>query len=143
MGVTITDNQLIDLKEKLYFFFEGEKQGHKFCPIRDIMDRFGDKWSLLIILRLGYSGKTRFNDLKNQIEGISQRMLTVTLRSLERDGFLERHSFAEVPPRVEYNLTDLGNELLLKIFDLAQWASANMAQIIGARNEYDTKMQMA
>jgi DNA-binding HxlR family transcriptional regulator len=105
------------------------------------MDRFGDKWSLFVILHLGDSGTTRFNELKNKIEGISQRMLTVTLRSLERDGLLVRRIYAEVPPRVEYELTDLGNGLLLKIFELAQWAAGNMVQIISARQEYDRKLQ--
>jgi DNA-binding HxlR family transcriptional regulator len=141
MNVTIADNQQIDLQEKLQFFFQGKEEHHEFCPVRDIMDRFGDKWSLLAILNLGYSGKTRFNELKNKIEGISQRMLTVTLRSLERDGLLVRRIYAEVPPRVEYELTDLGNGLLLKIFELAQWAAGNMEQIISARQEYDRKLQ--
>ncbi len=143
MEVTIVENQAINLKEKLHFFFEHEEHDHSFCPVRDIMDRFGDKWSLLVILQLGYSGKTRFNELKNKIDGISQRMLTVTLRSLERDGLLIRSIYAEVPPRVEYDLTEMGKGLLLKIFELAQWASSNMDQIISAREQYDDKVQMA
>jgi len=141
MEVTAVDNQMLDLKEKLEFFFEGSGHNHEFCPVRDIMDRFGDKWSFLVILNLGYSGTTRFNGLKNKIEGISQRMLTVTLRSLERDGLLVRKIYAEVPPRVEYELTGLGRGLLQKIFELAQWASGNMDEIINARKEYDKKLQ--
>lgn len=141
MEVTVINNQVVDLQEKIKFFFEGSDHSHEFCPVRDIMDRFGDKWSLFVILHLGYSGTTRFNELKNKIEGISQRMLTVTLRSLERDGLVVRRIYAEVPPRVEYELTELGSGLLQKIFDLAQWAAGNMDQIITARQEYDRKLQ--
>ncbi|MHB9143532.1 MAG: winged helix-turn-helix transcriptional regulator [Paludibacter sp.] len=141
MEVTIKDNQTLDLQKKLEIFFQDEKAHHEFCPVRDIMDRFGDKWSLLAILNLGYSGKTRFNELKSKIDGISQRMLTVTLRSLERDGLITRKIFAEVPPRVEYELTALGEGLLHQIWEMAQWASVNMENIIQARNEYDSRLQ--
>jgi len=141
MEVTVVDNQAFDLKEKLEFFFEENGHHHEFCPVRDIMDRFGDKWSFLVILRLGYSGTMRFNELKNKIERISQRMLTVTLRSLERDGLIVRRIYAEVPPRVEYELTELGKGLLQKIFELAQWASGNMNEIINSRAEYDKRLQ--
>lgn len=141
MEVTVVDNQVFDLKEKLEFFFEENGHHHEFCPVRDIMDRFGDKWSFLVILRLGYSGTMRFNELKNKIERISQRMLTVTLRSLERDGLIVRRIYAEVPPRVEYELTELGKGLLQKIFELAQWASGNMDEIINSRAEYDKRLQ--
>jgi len=105
------------------------------------MDRFGDKWSLLAILNLGYFGKTRFNELKSKIDGISQRMLTVTLRTLERDGLIIRKIYAEVPPRVEYELTALGYGLLQKILDLAQWAAGSMDVIMQARRTYDSKIQ--
>ena len=141
MDVTIADNQQIELQKKLQIFFQGKEEHHEFCPVRDIMDRFGDKWSLLAILNLGYSGKTRFNELKNKIDGISQRMLTVTLRTLERDGLIERKVYAEVPPRVEYELTLLGHSLLRKILDLAQWASGNVDEILKARATYDSKIQ--
>ena len=141
MEVTIEDNQTLDLQKKLEIFFSEGKEDHEFCPVRDIMDRFGDKWSLLAILHLGYSGKTRFNELKSKIDGISQRMLTVTLRSLERDGLITRKIFAEVPPRVEYELTALGVGLLHQIWEMAQWASVNMEFIIQARSEYDCRLQ--
>ena len=141
MEVTVAENQTIDLQEKLKIFFHGKETHHEFCPVRDIMDRFGDKWSLLAILNLGYFGKTRFNELKNKIDGISQRMLTVTLRTMERDGLIVRKIFAEVPPRVEYELTPLGYDLLQKIIELAQWASGNMDEIIQARQAYDSKIQ--
>lgn len=139
MEVTIADNQTIDIQEKLEVFFHDENENHEFCPVRDIMDRFGDKWSLLAILNLGHSGKSRFNELRSRIDGISQRMLTVTLRSLERDGFLTRRIYAEVPPRVEYELTALGFGLLQQITDLTQWASTNMSEIVRSRQEYDKR----
>lgn len=139
MEVTIADYQLNDLQKKLEVFFRGKEEHHEFCPVRDIMDRFGDKWSLLAILNLGYSGKTRFNELKGKVDGISQRMLTVTLRSLERDGLITRKIYAEIPPRVEYELTLLGQSLLQKILELAQWASGSMDEIMHARNEYDSR----
>lgn len=141
MEVTIADNQLIDLQKKLEIFFHGKEEHHEFCPVRDILDRFGDKWSLLAILNLGYSGKTRFNELKGKIDGISQRMLTVTLRSLERDGLITRKIYAEVPPRVEYELTMLGKGLLQQIWELAEWAEGSMDEIVKARTEYDSRFQ--
>ncbi len=141
MEVTIAEDQSIDLHKKLEIFFHEKEENHEFCPVRDIMDRFGDKWSLLAILNLGNSGKTRFNELKGKIEGISQRMLTVTLRSLERDGLITRTIYAEVPPRVEYELTQLGEGLLKQIMELAQWAANSMDEIVKARMEYDSKLQ--
>ena len=139
MEVTVTDNQDIEIEKKMTFFSNGEIDHHEFCPVKDIMDRFGDKWSLLAILRLGDSGKTRFNELKNKIEGVSQRMLTVTLRSLERDGIITRQIFAEIPPRVEYDLTPLGKDLLKQISGLSEWALGHMDTIIRARSEYDSR----
>jgi DNA-binding HxlR family transcriptional regulator len=136
-----TENQLIELQKQLEVFFQEGEKNHEFCPVRDIMDRFGDKWSLLAILNLGYSGITRFNELKSKIDGISQRMLTVTLRSLERDGLITRKIYAEIPPRVEYELTSLGIGLLQKILDLAQWASGSMEEIVSARAKYDLRNQ--
>jgi len=141
MEVTNADYQTIDLQKKLEVFFREGEERHELCPVRDIMDRFGDKWSLLTILNLGYSGKTRFNELRKRIDGISQRMLTVTLRSLERDGLITRKIYAEVPPRVEYELTLLGTSLLQQILGLAQWASGNMGEIAQSRLEYDSKLQ--
>ena len=141
MEVTNTENQTLELQKKVEVFFEDEKINHKYCPVRDIMDRFGDKWSLLAIMKLGSSGKVRFNELKGKIDGISHRMLTVTLRSLERDGLVSREIFAEVPPRVEYELTPLGFDLLKQVWGMAKWASGNMDAIVGARNIYDSRTQ--
>ncbi|HEY1006297.1 MAG TPA: helix-turn-helix domain-containing protein, partial [Sphingobacteriaceae bacterium] len=87
--------------------------------MKDIMARFGDKWTMYTVLLLGQNEKLRFNELKNRISGISQRMLAVTLRSLEEDGMVSRTLFPEVPPRVEYCLTGLGRGLLDQILQLA------------------------
>ena len=109
------------------------------CPIKDIMARFGDKWSIYTILTLGKQEKLRFNELKNQISGVSQRMLTVTLRSLEEDGLVSRQVYPEIPPRVEYSLTPLGQGLLLQLLQLADWAKLNLDQILDARERYGKK----
>lgn len=112
---------------------------HGNCSIRHILDRFGDKWSILIISILGHVGKLRFNELNQQIGDISQKMLTVTLRSLEADGLISRKLFPEIPPRVEYELTDLGRSLLPHIEQLAEWAAKNMDCILKNRAKYAQK----
>jgi DNA-binding HxlR family transcriptional regulator len=109
------------------------------CSIRHILDRFGDKWSILIISILGHVGKQRFNELNQQIGDISQKMLTVTLRSLEADGLISRKLYPEIPPRVEYDLTDLGRSLLPHIEQLAEWAGKNMECILANRAKYAQK----
>jgi len=131
--------QTTENEQNLNHFLHHNELPHEFCPIRDVLDRFGDKWSLLVILNLGDNGKIRFNELKSKIDGISQRMLTVTVRSLERDGLISRKIYAEIPPRVEYELTLLGQGLLQKIWELTQWASVSMEEIIKARKAYDQR----
>jgi DNA-binding HxlR family transcriptional regulator len=143
MEIDQTNNQTTDIQQKLNLFLQHGEESHEFCPIRDVLDRFGDKWSLLAILNLGNLGKVRFNELKSKIDGISQRMLTVTLRSLERDGLITRKFFAEVPPRVEYELTPLGESLLQQIWEMAQWASGSINQILEARKAYDQGIQLS
>lgn len=103
------------------------------CPVRDIIARISDKWSLLAIYALGGFGILRFNELKHKIGDISQRMLTVTLRNLENDGLITRKIYAEVPPRVEYELTELGVSLMHQFALFADWANANSKQIIQCR----------
>lgn len=112
---------------------------HIDCPIRQILDRFGDKWSILTLCLLSHKGKLRFNQISNQISDISQKMLTVTLRSLEADGLISRKLYAEVPPKVEYELTVLGESLVPYIENLAEWASQNMASIRKNREAYQSK----
>lgn len=104
--------------------------------IRELMDRVGDKWSLLIIGTLR-GGTLRFGDLMRHIPGISQRMLTLKLRSLERDGLVLRTSFAEVPPRVEYELSPLGVTLVSPASALAAWAIDHQPEIDSARRRFD------
>lgn len=106
------------------------------CPVRDVLDRLGDAWSLLVVLRLG-AGPARFNQLRRSVDGISQRMLTVTLRSLERDGLVSRTVFPTTPPQVEYALTPLGASLHGPIGALSRWASMHQATIQDARRRYD------
>lgn len=106
------------------------------CPIRDILGHFGDKWSIFTILSLGQKDRVRFNELKSMVHGISQRMLTVTLRSLEENGVVERTWYPEIPPRVEYCLTPLGRSLLGKMVDLWEWASTHMDDVHTARRRF-------
>jgi DNA-binding HxlR family transcriptional regulator len=105
-------------------------------PVSEILARVGDKWSVLIVKVLG-DGPQRFNTLRRLVGGISQRMLTLTLRSLERDGLVTRTAFPTIPPRVDYALTALGRSLLLPVSALALWAQANQAKIEQARRRFD------
>ena len=106
------------------------------CEIRDLLDRLADKWSLLVVELLG-EGQRRFSELKREVDGISQRMLTLTLRQLERDGLVTRTVHAVVPPRVDYALTPLGATLLVAVQPLVTWARANRDEIAEARVRYD------
>lgn len=108
------------------------------CPIRNVVAQIGDKWSSLILFAL-VDGADRFNSLKSRIEGISQRMLTQTLRDLERDGYVERTVFPEVPVRVEYELTKMGRELVKPLYQLVAWAEANHQAINQSRKAYDER----
>lgn len=103
------------------------------CPVRDIIARISDKWTLLAIYALGGYGKMRFNELKQRIGDVSQRMLTVTLRNLESDGLVNRKVFPEVPPRVEYELTSLGISLMNQMKYIIDWANENGEEIIKYR----------
>ncbi len=106
------------------------------CPIRDIIASLSDKWSLLVIYTLSQNPKMRFGELQKSITDISQRMLTVTLRSLESDGLVSRQVYPEVPPRVEYQLTDLGYSLLEPLKGLVNWAKENTEIIQNSRKSY-------
>jgi DNA-binding HxlR family transcriptional regulator len=104
--------------------------------VSGILQRIGDKWSVLIISRLG-DGPRRFNEIKRMIGGISQRMLTLTLRNLERDGLVSRTVTPTVPPRVDYALTDLGRDLLVPVAALGEWAIQHTSCIEAARARFD------
>ncbi|WP_161867722.1 winged helix-turn-helix transcriptional regulator [Pseudomonas yangonensis] len=105
------------------------------CPIRDVLDRIGDQWSLLVLEALA-GRRLRFNELGREIDDISKQMLSRTLKRLEMDGFISREVFAEVPPRVEYQLTALGVSFLQPMQALVQWADANHADICRSRRAY-------
>ncbi len=106
------------------------------CPIRNVLSRVGDKWSMLVLFTLESNDNQRFKELQRNIPDISQKMLTATLKMLEADGLIRREVFPEVPPRVEYSLTKKGNSLLPLIDNLLSWASENMEDIIESRRKY-------
>lgn len=136
MEVTNIERQQLKVQKKIDKILCSEAQQDQCCPVKDILARFGDKWSIYTILVLGKNETLRFNELKGMITGISQRMLTVTLRSLEEDGLVNRKIYTEIPPRVEYTLTKLGHSLLLQLLELANWAKLNIQQILEARECY-------
>ncbi len=103
------------------------------CPIRDVLSRLGDKWSMLVLISLEANGVMRFSDIQKSIADISQRMLTVTLRSLEEDRLIRRKVYPEVPPRVEYALTETGLSLMPHINSLVGWALEHMDTILEGR----------
>lgn len=104
--------------------------------VSDILQRVGDKWTVLVVGKLG-GGSMRFNELRTSVGGISQKMLTTTLRGLERDGFVTRTVFPTIPPRVDYELTDLGRELLEPVNALGEWARINTERVKAARARFD------
>ncbi len=134
-GVTNVDNQTITEHQKLKENFERAKDSieNNICPVRDIFQRISDKWSLLAILALGVHGTMRFGSIKNEIGDVSQRMLTVTLRNLEHDGFVTRTVYAVVPPKVEYQLTPLGVSLMNQVRVMTAWIEKNSDEIMAAR----------
>lgn len=113
------------------------------CRAREILALIGDKWSLLLIYTLGREGTLRFSDVRRRVPAISQRMLSVTLRNLERDGLVTRTLYPEVPPRVEYTLAPLGATLLDIVTPLIEWADAHVPQIDAARARYDRQVSRA
>ena len=106
------------------------------CPIRNVLSRVGDKWSMLVLFTLENNNSQRFKELQRNIPDISQKMLTATLKTLEGDGLILREAFPEIPPRVEYSLTQKGQSLLPLINNLILWASENMEDIIESRKQY-------
>ena len=104
--------------------------------IREVLDRIGDKWTMLVVSTLG-TGPLRYSDLQASIPGVSQRMLTVTLKALERDGLVTRTAFPEVPPRVEYELTDLGRSLSDAVLAMASWAATHHEEVAAHRRVHD------
>ena len=109
------------------------------CPIRNVLSRIGAKWSMLVLFTLENNECQRFKDLQRNIPDISQKMLTATLKTLEADGLVRREAYAEVPPRVEYSLSDKGRSLLPLINNLLAWAIENMDGIIASREHFMLK----
>ena len=136
MDVNNSDNQEITSSHRIAKVFEGKLESDQICPVKDILARFGDKWSIYTVLLLGKNDTLRFSELRNNITGISQRMLTVTLRSLEEDGIVKRSIYAEVPTKVVYELTALGKSLMMQMQQLALWAEDHLGDILIARENY-------
>ena len=112
-----------------------------FCPIRHILDRFGDKWSMLVLWTLRERTTVRFGELGRAIPDISPKMLAATLRTLETDGYVARRAYPEVPPRVEYRLTPLGETLMPHIAGLIEWAERPRAAVAAARADDDRRTE--
>lgn len=107
------------------------------CPIRNVVARFGDKWSLLVLIVIDGKGVVRFNELGRMIPDISTRVLSTTLKTLEADGLIGRKVYAQVPPKVEYRLTDTGKSLIPLIMQLTEWAQNNMKNVMTHRRRYE------
>jgi DNA-binding HxlR family transcriptional regulator len=120
-----------------------EQRRAAMCRARQMLDRIGDKWSLAVIHQLGTGGTKRFTELRRGIDGISQRMLTATVRTLERDGLVRRTVYPVVPPRVDYTLTPLGETLLGTVCQLLSWTVEHADEIDRARAEYDAATESA
>lgn len=108
------------------------------CASRVVLDRIGDRWTVLVVVALA-DGRLRFSELRSRIEGITPKVMTQTLRALERDGLITREVFAEVPPRVEYELTALGRDLLAPIDAIRIWAEEHASRIVANRDVYDAR----
>jgi DNA-binding HxlR family transcriptional regulator len=119
------------------FLEPGHNHVPRYCNrVAPVLSRIGDKWTILVVMLLG-EGPMRFNELRRRVGGISQRMLTLTVRGLERDGFVTRTVFPTIPPRVDYELTPLGHSLLTPIQHLGNWALQNIALIEDAQRRFD------
>ncbi|PCJ37236.1 MAG: HxlR family transcriptional regulator [Cellvibrionales bacterium] len=110
---------------------------NKNCPTRLILHRIADKWTVLIVGALTHD-KKRFNELRREINGVSQKMLTQTLRGMERDGLINRKIYATVPPKVEYSLTDLGYSLTHLLGEIRNWSETNVGEVLQSQERYDS-----
>jgi DNA-binding HxlR family transcriptional regulator len=107
------------------------------CPVRNVIDRLGDKWSVLVLMLLEESKVLRFNEIYGYIQTISQKMLAVTLKSLEADGLVKRTVYPQIPPKVEYELTERGRSLLPHLHQLVGWANSNLDDIRKSREAFE------
>jgi DNA-binding HxlR family transcriptional regulator len=136
--VTIAPPRLVDrLRAERTAAYEGDLFDPD-CPTRLVLDRIGDKWTVLVVLLLS-DGPMRFTDLRGKMGRVAPKVLTQTLRRMERDGLATREIFAEVPPRVEYALTDLGLSLIEPIAVISDWAEVHVHQIAAAQTAYDAR----
>jgi len=120
--------------EKIFLKKYGEAQN---CPVRNVIDRIGDKWSVLVLMVLEDGNVLRFNEIWGSIQTISQKMLAVTLKTLEADGLVKRTVYPQIPPKVEYELTERGRSLLPHLHGLVLWAKENMMEIKESRNLFE------
>jgi DNA-binding HxlR family transcriptional regulator len=110
------------------------------CPVRNVLDRIGDKWSILVLMLLEEGGVMRFSEICARIGTISQKMLSVTLRTLEADGLVKRTAYPQIPPKVEYALTPRGKSLLPHLHGLARWATEHMGNIRKSRKSFEARV---
>jgi DNA-binding HxlR family transcriptional regulator len=132
--VSIIKNQSDMVSEILKKYGDAEH-----CPVRNVIDRIGDKWSVLVLLILEEGEVLRFNEIYGSIKTISQKMLAVTLKTLEADGLVNRKVYPQIPPKVEYKLTASGRSLLPHLHGLVSWAQSNMGRIRESREVYNKK----
>jgi DNA-binding HxlR family transcriptional regulator len=112
------------------------------CPTQQILDVIADKWSVIVLYCLAYRSR-RYNEIQRRIQGISQKVLTQTLRKLERHGLVERKVLSEMPPIVEYSLTSLGETLLQPLLAIASWSRKNFSEVVASRDRYDQQQALA
>ncbi len=135
---TVADAKAIKVQKKLKKVFGhlDPEQPSEVCPIRDILAPVTDKWSILIVLFLGGYSKLRFNQLKKMLYGVSSKSLSERLKWLEKDGYLKREMFSEVPIRVEYQLTDFGLAYLEKLLELTEWINLQVPEVVKRRYQF-------
>jgi len=127
---TIKVPSALQTQKKIQEFFETfSSKRIQICPVKNILHSLGDKWSIMVMLHLGKHQVLRFNELKNNVSGISQKMLTVTLRTLESHGLIARTIYPQIPPKVEYAITEMGQEFLQHLVVMLNWACVNMDAI--------------
>lgn len=139
LKVTIVDIQC-GMKKEILKKCENDRDD---CPVKDVLNRVGDKWSMLTVIMLSDHGTLRFNELHQLIADISQKMLTVTLKMLEADGLVSRKLYPQIPPKVEYTLTPLGESLVAPLMVLYDWANAHMPEIKASRQSYQENAKSA
>ncbi|MEM7510540.1 MAG: helix-turn-helix domain-containing protein [Bacteroidota bacterium] len=140
---TIADAQAVKVQKKLKKVFGhlDPEQPPEVCPIRDILAPVTDKWSILIVLFLGGYTKLRFNQLKKLLYGVSSKSLSERLKWLEKDGYLTREMFTEVPIRVEYQLTDFGLAYLEKLLELTEWINLQVPEVVKRRYQFQQLLE--